>query len=366
MRSLRCRGSALVVLALALTASACRAPPPLHEVRTRYSIVRADSLDLCRRYGALVDDLVPQIRTRLPGVSEGPVELWVQDRLRIYRWHHVPDFVTGFVHTEGARRVHLRADAEYAANALCHELVHALLGERWRPLPVLLEEGLCDHLALELVEDGRDATRTRRLLDGARYLGELEPSLELAYEPPDAVHRFWTINFSFQRPRDQRAAPPREALRFAGREGDSIRGLLNAHHYGFGVWLVGRVVSRSGYDGVLALCDEADAEGLELVKVDAILAAAELGRDEDWQRALLAEFERRDLRVIALENVDGLAGTVAAEINGLDRDRDGAAATLAHCRFDLRLSGCPYALDLLSLPEFLDALEAALSERTEP
>ena len=135
--------------ALGLLASSCLAPPPPIVVETAYGDVRARTPATAEEVAHLLEGLAPRVQELLPGSQDRPVDVWVQQELRVHRFHKRPESVRGFTLLSNefeARRIHLQ-EAGQSPWYLGHELVHALIDRSWAPLPGILEEGLADAIA---------------------------------------------------------------------------------------------------------------------------------------------------------------------------------------------------------------------------
>jgi len=139
------RASALPasVLAVALGSFACRASgPPAYSVRSGLGIVRAHDGAAARAFDALSRRALPAVRAALTGLVERPLELWI-----------LPELADGGAHgLTWPDRIELtsRTPAEGQLFILAHELVHYSLDDVWRLLPHVLEEGLCDWVAMRV------------------------------------------------------------------------------------------------------------------------------------------------------------------------------------------------------------------------
>src|SRR5262245_45266834 len=185
--------SAASVLA-GFLALGCLAPPPPIVVATPYGEVRASSADKAREVADLLERLAPEVKAILPGAQDRPIDVWVQDELAVYLFHKRPDSVRGFTLLEDefdAKRIHLQEGGQ-SPWYLAHELVHALIGSSWAPLPGILEEGLGDVIAEALNPEYEEHIRSHRLLNASAFTGGLE--LEVVYRQPDPDSpRSWSL-----------------------------------------------------------------------------------------------------------------------------------------------------------------------------
>ncbi len=296
----RPRRSSLLLALPALALGACLAAPPPIVVGTPFGEVRAGTTEKAQEVASLLRELAPRVQEVLPGSQRRPIDVWVQDELRVYRYQRRPESVRGFTLLSDefqARRIHL-LDEGQPSWYLAHELVHALIGPSWKALPGVLEEGLGDVVAERLNPDYADHIRAHRLLNTAVLTGGFE------------------LGFSFSMPEDDRPAPEwrRSFSRLVVRplehiEGVDLRELLatprtGLHQrypeipeafYGLAWLMTSRIVERHGLEGLHELCVRATDEGLELVPVDWLARAAEMDLDRVDAAFLGSCFGRREL-----------------------------------------------------------------------
>src|SRR5262249_13745500 len=120
----------------------------------------------------------------LPGSQDRPIDVWVQEQLAVYLFRERPESVRGFTLLEDefhAKRIHLQEGGQ-SPWYLAHELVHALIGPSWAPLPGILAEGLGDVVAETLTPEYEEHIRSHRLLNASAFTGGLE--LEVVYRMP--------------------------------------------------------------------------------------------------------------------------------------------------------------------------------------
>lgn len=285
---------------VALLATACLAPPPPIVVDTPFGAVRAESAEKAEEVADLLEELAPRVRAVLPGSQKRAIDVWVQNELRVYRSQRRPETVRGFTLLADefdARRIHLQEDGQ-SAWYLSHELVHALIGESWRPLPGILEEGLGDVIAEALNPDFESHIRAHRLLNAASVVGGFDVTIAFV-EPQEDVH-----------PLDWPRREQTVRVRSLGEESPSdLRALLSTSRpdlhrkwpeipealYGF-AWLVtSRIVERHGLEGLHELCLRATREGYELVPIDWLADAAGIDFDRLDPTFLGTCFGRREM-----------------------------------------------------------------------
>lgn len=272
-------------LFLTLALGGCLAPPPPILVDTPYGNVRAASEAKASEIAGLLRDLAPQVQDLLPGAQRRPIDVWVQDELRVYRHSRRPDSVRGFTLLSDefrAKRIHLQEDGQ-SAWYLSHELVHALIGPTWSPLPGVLEEGLGDVVAEFLNPNHAYHIRAHRLMNASAFTDGF--LVHVAYSVPDNTrkNRRWERRISTTRIQTADAIPS-----------DTVQKLFSASRrtlhtdwpeipesfYGL-AWLVtSRIVDRHGLVGLHELCLEATRQGHDIIPLEWVLDAAEIEPEE--------------------------------------------------------------------------------------
>jgi len=269
------------ILVGALAASACLAPPPPIVVDTPFGEVRARSEGRANEVAELLERLAPEVRALLPGTQDRPVDVWVQEHLAVYLFHKRPESVRGFTLLEDefdAKRIHLQEGGQ-SPWYLSHELVHALIGPSWAPLPGILEEGLGDVVAETLNPEYENHIRSHRLLNASAFTGGL--ALEIEYrEPGDGLTRSeWPVRRVHATLAFGAAVAPGTLEKLLC----TPRGELHQNwadipesFYGISWLIVSRIVERIGLEGLHGLCARAASEGFELVPIDWLARAADL------------------------------------------------------------------------------------------
>lgn len=312
----------LTLLAVGLS-SGCRVAPPPVRAEASYGVVRATTVEEAERIAGWLDEYYPRVRALLPDTRDRPIEVWAQPELGLWSFQELPETMTGFV-DEGSGRIHVLSTGRCVEQTLCHELVHALLGESWRSLPVVVEEGLCEHVSFRLVGGCSRAERTNMLLATALYLhetagvDELEAQVTLVFRGP--VGEVYSQNIVAKYlPEFRGSMPPVVALRTARNSVSLWSGetRINPYHYGLGTWIVDRIVERSGIDGLHDLCTEALGRDESLVSAESYLAAAELGSRSTWIREVLDGMENEDLRRLAAPGLEGILDRAAGWVRQL-------------------------------------------------
>ncbi len=309
-----------VILRFALAtwlATACLAPPPPIVVETPFGDVRAESQRTAGEFADLLARLAPDVQALLPGSQRRPIDVWVQDELRVWRFHPRPESVRGFTLLSeefSARRIHLQADGQ-SPWYLAHELVHALIGPTWAPLPGILEEGLGDVIAERLNPDFAGHIQAHRLLNASAFSGGI--TIEIAYRvPTDGSYR------DGERITKQARVEVCERLPFELVDEllETTRAELHQRwpeipepFYGMAWLLVERIVERHGLEGLHELCLSAAREGRDSVPKDWFFEAAELDPQAFDAEFLSRSLERREfLRAIYLQ--PDAFGTAALEV----------------------------------------------------
>jgi hypothetical protein len=247
-------------------------------------------------------DIVLQLARELyPAVAGVPHMLPMREvELRV--WRDSGRFSSGANRWKGevkSRRqswieLHLGSDATQYRWILAHELSHYLLGDEWLPLPMIVEEGLCDTIAERL----DPATGASRRLSHAVLLSSwLGPGLYVTQTQPE-TGRSETVHLRVRIDPDELPSIV-SMLRFDEKSYHSVRDPKhNQLLYAFGYLLVNRI----GIEKLSQLCSQARTAGVETVPPEWLLAAAGIrpGDAESWKRA-----------------VDGLIGS--GELDALER-----------------------------------------------
>lgn len=284
-----------------------------HTVETEFGVARAETAEVAQEMAGDLERLLPAVLGLVPHTRPVRAEVWVQDELHLAKNQEIPEQVQGF-NTSKRGRIHIRTDADSRVLTLAHELVHATLGATWNPLPGVIEEGLCEWVAIQVAAENPKRQRARRLFQAALYLGTLEGKLTVTRIRSDGLRLTAEANlvFTLSSPSPGSAV---DALRLEGGFPDLLSGALHGAHYSLGYWLVARIVDRIGLEGLHALCRETERRRQPLVPVEALLAAADLPSDPSvWQPIVLARVGEEELRQIAIEVredlVDGLLGAI--------------------------------------------------------
>jgi len=310
---------ASALLSCALFVSGCLAPPPPIVVDTPFGEVRASSRGKATEVAQLLERLAPEVRALLPGAQERSIDVWVQEKLAVYRFHQRPESVRGFTLLEDefeAKRIHLQEGGQ-SPWYLSHELVHALIGPTWAPLPGILEEGLGDVVAETLNPEYQNHIRSHRLLNASAFTGGL--ALDLVYGtrrrgplPPTHV----SARLDFSDPVDPHVlgrllATPRSELHQRWAD-------IPESFYGISWLIVSRIVERIGMDGLHGLCLRATAEGRSLVPLEWIERAADMDMGRLDPVFLASCFDRPTLQTALYLRPEPFADALLAALEPLN------------------------------------------------
>lgn len=293
---------------------ACLAPPPPIVVETPFGAVRAANRGKADEVADLLVRLAPEVKAILPGAQDRAIDVWVQDRLAVYLFNERPDSVRGFTLLDGefdAKRIHLQESGQ-SPWYLAHELVHALIGPSWAPLPGILEEGLGDVIAERLNPEYEEHIRSHRLLNASAFTGGV--ALEVVYRNPgDGPWRTWPEQTAtgFLRLGPQVAPETLEELLRTPRSTLHQRWAdIPESFYGISWLIVSRLVERIGLEGLHDLCLRAREAGLELVPVVWLEQAAELDFSTLDAAFLASCFDRRALQTALFLQPEAFAEVV--------------------------------------------------------
>lgn len=290
----------------------CLAPPPPIAVNTDFGEVRAERDEDALEVAELLMEMAPQIQEILPGCQDRRVDVWVQERLRLYRWQERTESVRGFTllaNEFDATRIHLRGGGQ-SSWYLAHELVHALIDESWRPLPALLEEGLADVVAEELNPQYASHIRAHRLFNVSLLTEGL--LLDVAWaEPNNGPRRHWPRRGATLRvmvvPGEGEPTEAIDPLIMRELLSADRSTLHNAFHelpesyYGLAWLIVSRITDRVGLSGLHEMCVAATANGHSVIPLDELLAAADIQLETFDARFVGQQFGYRELRAAAYQ-----------------------------------------------------------------
>ena len=75
-----------IVAAAAVLSAACQAAPPTYEVELCEDTVRAESPFLATHVAGMLSRNRDEVLRLVPGSAEEPVEVWLQEELKLYRF----------------------------------------------------------------------------------------------------------------------------------------------------------------------------------------------------------------------------------------------------------------------------------------
>lgn len=170
-------------------------------------------------------------------------------------------------------------DAQYRW-ILAHELSHYLLGDEWLPLPMIVEEGLCDTIAEKL-----DAVTgaSRRLSHAVLLSSWLGPGLQVTRVNPENG-RSETVQLRVLIDPEELPSVV-SMLRFDEKSYHTVRHpRYNQLLYAFGYLLVNRI----GVEKLSQLCAQARTAGVPTIPPEWLLAAAGIspGDKDSWKQAV--------------------------------------------------------------------------------
>jgi hypothetical protein len=345
--------------ALLLGAAGC-VQPPSESVDTPYGVVRADTAEQARELAEMLNELRPRVVALLPDAVDRSTEVWLDSGLRGSEL--AGDESVAALTNISAGRIQLRGDAGGIDLdfLLAHELVHALMGESWDPLPAVMKEGLCDSLAARLVPKSAPLARALRMFAARFAFGD--QALDLALTEPDFGGR-WGTRIDIASPGVLRR-DPLDALALQGR-GIRLHGDTEDEDalYGYGLLVVERAIDRIGVEGLNAMCREARDAGSEVVPPDWLLWAAGLDTDLDtWDRALAEAFGPAELDALTGHLAEGLAGAIVSNCRYRFPDFDAAGFRQAAAP-TLGLHGGDLEVGLDRLPDLASAIDRAWTAR---
>lgn len=291
-------GARAAIALLVSLASACVAAPPF-SARSGDLVVRAKNERSAKEALREVGLVREELRERIPGLVDRPVEVWLQEELSArFLGTRSRETTYGFTLEPwlgNTPEIHLLEDDWISC--LPHELTHAWLGPNWRPLPGILQEGLCDLMAEELGPfPGLGSLRVRH----AALAGDLTAVFRwnTSTAGGKAARRELT-SFTGTMPVAPAPVPLERALALELRSGWRARPSTEVGHlYGLGYVFARWIVERGGVRALHELCLRAAREQLDLVPLAWIEAAAGLRDAQDFERRLAQEVEREHVSLL--------------------------------------------------------------------
>lgn len=341
----------------------CMAAPPSTVLAFEGGrVLAADDVE-ARRIEALLERLRPAVVALLPDAALEDLEVWVQDRPRLYRFPSEATSDAEGLWSPTHRRIMLSRHADHLERTLAHELTHAVLGESWSLLPGSLEEGLADHVSAALVEGGAARLRAGRLSSAMLATGGLEIDVDVLRPRADvdlatAAPRGWAARVRLSG--DGAASDPLDVFRLsAGLSSTRLDTGTKRGFYGLAYLVVASVVERGGYEALHALCAEAADEGLGAVPMQRMLDAAGLDADAaTWRARAAASMSEDDVVELVRMYPAFLVDALTDYVDELESDDPVAALRGLDVR--VRVVGSDVDLDLAHLPFVEQAVVALL------
>lgn len=269
----------LPLAALTLLASCSIAPLAEFSAQGSHSIVYASSPEIANQFGATLEESWHFLDQQLPHLESEKVILFVEEsKVGRYQPSHAPGSIQNIESRAVIGGANTSANVEIAglgvpftkisivvlpsdapSTVVTHELVHFRLGDSWKTLAPVLEEGLADYMSiLEGTSDSED--RRQLLLYSCRRM--LDPTLP---GNDQSLQQIYTSN-----------------------PADRIGELGSMNIYAFGWLLVDSILTREGVTGLLHLCEKAAQDGLEQIPFSWAMQAAGVPASFSGFESLLA------------------------------------------------------------------------------
>ncbi len=342
--------SLLLVLAIGSCVS-----PPRASVVSGHGTVRAPTTEEAQAVAGLLEDLMPRLRTILPCTRDPQVEVWLQEKLKIF-WMLEPSQEVVALNFDAWDRIHLKRGSSSLPEDLAHELVHLMLDSSWSALPPVLEEGLADHVGLALNPGAAADFRAGRLLSVVADLGGYSGRIRFAH--PTSSGAECLVFRLLQPPTDP--VEPLDALQPHVEEIlPHSRSSAKSTLYGLGFLVVTRIVDRIGYDGLNRESRAARENGETRIAPERLLELAELDEQaESWVQAALDALGEPELAALVAQQAGALAGVLAEACAPLFPGQSGEDfLALMKPALALRREGPEIRLD--DVPAFHEAFRAA-------
>ncbi len=279
----------LLCAAAALTSCVATGALPPHHVENGAGIVYAQDPATAARFAALVTRAVEPVHAALPGLPVRFVDLRVVESLADVSAH-------GLVFPE-----HIELDQELPPDGelfiLAHELAHYFCDPTWKRLPHVLEEGLCDWVAMRVdPEHGVQRRAEHLILVATASTGGLRLEVPVAGTRRQRTFRFRTDLSTDSLP---------DPVALLDLDGDAIEA-LQASPASVAIYAIGWLfVETIGPAALRRLCERAADEGLDQVPAHWVLDAADFGtrpRAQWWPAVehLLGPEERAWVLALAL------------------------------------------------------------------
>jgi hypothetical protein len=350
-----------VLILLALDSACVHAPTS--RVPTEYGDVRAGTDAQAHQLAAMVHDLRPRIQALLPDASDRSIDVWLDAALARRAGPGEAGIAALTDLSAGRIRISGEAEGIDVDFLLAHELVHALMGESWEPLPAIMKEGLCDAIACQLVPDAGPLARALRMF-GARFAFGPQELLLSCTEPSFGGR--WSARILISGPEIGRRGPL-EVISLGG-HGVRLHEELQDEDvlYGYGLLLVERTIQRIGISGLHELCRRAERLGAEVVPEEWVLWAADLdAQPETWERALVEAIGPREFTELTRHLDVGLADAIVDNARYRFPDFNGQEFLRASDAM-LQLRGADLAVPLVELESLSEQVLSAWAARAVP
>ena len=279
----RCARSGLA-LVLALSVSGCVATRPPHGIDGEHGMVWAATEERAQVVARLLDEVVPGVRALFPDTAVSRESVWVEDSLAPWMAFRAESHVLGLA-VDARRRVVLRwsEDEGQMRSVLAHELVHVCLAPTvWRGLPEVIEDALCDAVALQVAPTDWAAGQQGLLRIWALCAVTREPPtfrVEWSWkDDPESTAGFGSIAPEMgEALREGRLPSPHELLmsRNESWSRDEAQAAL-----GLAAFVMDRIVAREGLEGAIAWLHAWAADGgSPEARLAALLGAADLAAE---------------------------------------------------------------------------------------
>lgn len=299
-------------------------------VRTERGPAYAADAALAQALAVEWDRTALRLEEVLPDVRPVPdLEIWVLPPERIPDPFGVGQPMGGVTYLVGGHPtlIHVPDNDEFLW-VLGHELTHAVVdvSPRWRALPGVLEEGLCESMGAVMDPGARPRRWLSVLIEAPPLLGVRGAGIYFPFYVRQENGRVRGMLGVFEGRDTWRAWSPEE-----------LRERLEAHSLDpwpmersglerLGYFLVERIVARHGLDGLRALCAEAEHAGRRTVSMEATLAAAGLDGYESLATALREEASTAKVREQLAQSPEALARWFVYDLDRVVNDYEGAVS----------------------------------------
>lgn len=354
----------VTLLLIVFACESCLSPAPVH-LRVHEDHVYAETTEVAEEVAERLQLGRSRLLADLPDMNPGGVEVWA-----------LPTFPTIVMESGEAPHVFenaftVRAPGELSRiyvkpgsfrDVLQHELVHALLGESWMPLPLSMEEGLCSQM-------NNDYARTELTLlhlscaargGGGTHYAVSVNLRELTGEITESS-LWWAFGGGTDASDSQLSLEEILSVSTSSELYEMTPGEIG-HLYGVGYVLVGRIAELHGLEALHALCVRATANGHEWIPIEWILDSAQVDDRDHLEQLARETLSRLGLKA-TLDDGDLMTPLRIAlkdsELVSLDDPNE----FLSRFEGTLQVNGEP--IDLGGSPAFRDWLREHWSELRE-